>query len=47
MLESKTGFPIPGEVEFVEYMGKQARKSGGHGKKGKVGVTDKGVWSTG
>ena len=38
VLESKTGFPIPGDVEFMEYQGKQARKSGGHGKKGKVGV---------
>jgi hypothetical protein len=33
--ESKTGFPIPGDVEFVEYMGKQAKKAGQH-KKGKV-----------
>ena len=37
VLESKTGFPIPGDVEFVEYMGKQAKKSGHH-KKGKVNI---------
>ena len=36
VLESKTGFPIPGEVQFSEYQGKQAKKSSG-GKKGKVG----------
>ena len=36
VLESKTGFPIPGEVQFCEYQGKQAKKAGG-GKKGKVG----------
>ncbi len=34
-MECKTGFPIPGDVEFVEYMGKQSKKAGGH-KKGKV-----------
>ena len=35
MTETKTGFPIPDDVEFVEYMGKQIKKAGG-GKKGKV-----------
>ncbi len=34
--ETKSGFPIPDDVEFVEYMGKQVKKSGGN-KKGKVG----------
>ena len=43
MEETKTGFPIPGEVAFVEYMGKQVKKSAGN-KKGKV--RDSG-WLTG
>lgn len=36
--ESKTGFPIPGEVEFVEYMGKQAKKS--QNKKSKIEIRE-------
>ena len=35
MDESKSGFPIPEDIEFVEYMGKQSKKAASH-KKGKV-----------